>query len=63
MEIVLVRCAVRALTSIVILRIPGAGEMRVLVCGGGDFDDVGLMIGVLDRWLDPKSRQRARPGR
>jgi hypothetical protein len=23
--------------------------MRVLVCGGRDFDDAGLMIGVLDR--------------
>jgi hypothetical protein len=27
----------------------GAGKMRVLVCGGRDFDDAGLMINVLDR--------------
>ena len=29
--------------------------MRVLVCGGRDFDDVGLMIGVLDRLHTEKS--------
>jgi YspA, cpYpsA-related SLOG family len=28
---------------------PEAGDMRVLVCGGRDFDDAGLMISVLDR--------------
>ena len=29
--------------------------MRVLVCGGRDFDDVGLMISVLDRLHTEKS--------
>jgi hypothetical protein len=30
-------------------------EMRVLVCGGRDFDDVGLMISALDRLHTEKS--------
>jgi SLOG family YspA-like protein len=34
---------------------PGARKMRVLVCGGRDFDDVGLMISVLDRLHTEKS--------
>ena len=34
---------------------PGGGEMRVLVCGGRDFHDVGLMISVLDRLHTEKS--------
>jgi hypothetical protein len=29
--------------------------MRVLVCGGRDFDDVGLMISALDRLHTEKS--------
>jgi SLOG family YspA-like protein len=33
----------------------GAGKMRVLVCGGRDFDDAGLMISVLDRLHAQKS--------
>jgi YspA, cpYpsA-related SLOG family len=32
-----------------------AGEMRVLVCGGRDFDNVGLMISALDRLHTEKS--------
>ena len=34
---------------------PGAGKMRVLVCGGRKFNDTGLMIGVLDRLHTEKS--------
>jgi hypothetical protein len=34
---------------------PGARKMRVLVCGGRDFGDVGLMISVLDRLHTEKS--------
>ena len=37
------------LAFILILRIQGGRKMRVLVCGGRDFDDAGLMISVLDR--------------
>ena len=40
---------------IVILRITGGREMRVLVCGGRDFDDVGLINSVLDRLHTEKS--------
>jgi hypothetical protein len=36
-------------------------EMRVLVCGGRDFDDVGLMIGALDRLHTEKSFTVADP--
>jgi hypothetical protein len=41
--------ALTPLTFILVLANPGAGRMRVLVCGGRDFDDAGLMTGVLDR--------------
>ena len=32
--------------------------MRVLVCGGRDFDDVGLMTSVLDRLHTEKCARR-----
>ena len=55
MEIALVIVRLPPLAFILILQNLGAGKMRVLVCGGRDFDDAGLMISVLDQLHGQKS--------